>query len=394
MFKYAVSNIFTKNHIAGPTVKKLIDQGKVLNAKYDMSTIGQSVLAVNPDIVRAKKLHWDKHMSGITPHYAIKSFPDTEICKVFTNFDCASSNEMQKILDLGIESKKIIYANPVKRPSDIKYAASKNINVTTADSIEECKKILSIHPNCKIVLRIAADDKNASNVSFSAKFGIPNIHEGKIIVDELIKINKYALYGFSFHVGSGQENPLAYVDAVKKIDEYMEYIKSKYQDTYGSIRMIDIGGGFTPESDLEKIKSSLKHFLDKYKNLEWISEPGRYFSADSSDLYCPIISKRVRSGKTFYTLPNSIYHSFSCLVFDAIKPNKIEWIIPNSVNELVTGAISGETCDGNDIIYDGQIPNNLNEGDIMIFPKFGAYTQASGCPFNGFPLPTVEYITK
>jgi len=56
---------------------------------------------------------------------------------------------MALVQDLGISPENIIYTNPCKQASQIKYAAKTGINIMTCDSDIELKKIARNHPNAK-----------------------------------------------------------------------------------------------------------------------------------------------------------------------------------------------------------------------------------------------------
>lgn len=56
---------------------------------------------------------------------------------------------MALVQDLGISPENIIYTNPCKQASQIKYAAKAGINVMTCDNDTELKKIARNHPNAK-----------------------------------------------------------------------------------------------------------------------------------------------------------------------------------------------------------------------------------------------------
>lgn len=57
--------------------------------------------------------------------------------------------EMALIQDLGISSKNIIFTNPCKQASQIKYAAKIGVNILSCDSELELKKIARNNPNAK-----------------------------------------------------------------------------------------------------------------------------------------------------------------------------------------------------------------------------------------------------
>lgn len=57
--------------------------------------------------------------------------------------------EIKKVLDLGVSPSRIIFANPAKMTSHIKYAMSQCVDLTTFDNELELYKIKSIHSSCK-----------------------------------------------------------------------------------------------------------------------------------------------------------------------------------------------------------------------------------------------------
>lgn len=65
------------------------------------------------------------------------------------SFDCASMGEMMKILSLGVSPDRIIFANPTKFPSHIKYAAKIGVSKMTFDSEDELYKIKDIFPSAE-----------------------------------------------------------------------------------------------------------------------------------------------------------------------------------------------------------------------------------------------------
>jgi len=53
--------------------------------------------------------------------------------------------EIEAVLALGVEPERIIFAHPVKAPSQIRWAASAGINLTTFDTEAELGKIAQYH---------------------------------------------------------------------------------------------------------------------------------------------------------------------------------------------------------------------------------------------------------
>ena len=76
-------------------------------------------------------------------------------------FDCASKGEIQTILNLGVPANRIIFANPCKQASHVKYAAANNVSMMTFDNEQELHKIKSICPDAQLVIRIRVDDSKS-----------------------------------------------------------------------------------------------------------------------------------------------------------------------------------------------------------------------------------------
>ena len=356
-----------------------------------LSFTGQSICVINPNLVDDLLKKWEREMSGILPFYAVKALPDDRIIKKMKYFDCASAQEFKQVISLGADPKNIIYANTAKRPADIVEAKKCGIKLMTLDSIFEADKIMSLYPECGLVLRLAVSDKGAQFTTFAHKFGSTSVENSKKIIDKYFKKIK----GFSFHVGCGQTNKNAWSDAMEMVDELFSYVLEKYPMYYDNITFIDIGGGYSTDSNslpLTTIRCSLDFWKEKYFDKVWIAEPGRFFCADTMTLLCPIISKNMRHGKQYYVIGNSIHHTFSCIIFDLHKPKQLseeDWGI-----DVVEGVIVGETCDGVDVLYNGLVGKDLEIGDVLVFEKIGAYSNASANHFNGFEPPKVVYFNR
>lgn len=87
-----------------------------------------------------------------------------------TGFDCASKAEIQQTLSLGVDPSRLIYANPCKQASFIRYAAQHGVKKMTFDNVEELEKIKRFFPEAELVLRILTDDSK-SLCKLGLKFG-------------------------------------------------------------------------------------------------------------------------------------------------------------------------------------------------------------------------------
>ena len=56
---------------------------------------------------------------------------------------------MKKILELGVDPSRVIFANPTKLPSHINYAKLTGISSMTFDNEPELQKIQKLYPKAK-----------------------------------------------------------------------------------------------------------------------------------------------------------------------------------------------------------------------------------------------------
>jgi diaminopimelate decarboxylase len=347
---------------------------------------------------------WTSLLPNVKPYYAIKCNPNPLMLEALSQlgcyFDCASEDEIQTVLDITSDPSRILFANPCKVPSHIRFAQQNNVNIMTFDCAEELHKIKLYHPTSKLILRLAVDDSK-SVCKFNAKFGC---HENE--VESLVKLAKTLqldLVGFSFHVGSGCSSAQVYYEAIWSCRKATNVATRNGM----KISIIDLGGGFPGkqkavgfEDIADRINAGLHDFFqEELANdlIEIIAEPGRYFAEKTHTLVVNVIGKKeieVKGKKTFtYTLNDGIYGSFSCIYFDHSKPNLVplnrRWDEP-----LYKSTVFGPTCDSMDKIGEDVLLPELFIGDWVYVKNFGAYTVASSSSFNGFKTKTFKYIFR
>lgn len=104
------------------------------------------------DIVN-KHTIWKTAMPRVQPYYAVKCNDSLTVLEVLaalgTGFDCASKGEINKILGIGVDPSRIIYANPAKPASHIRHANATGVNVMTFDNEVELHKIKQLFPDAR-----------------------------------------------------------------------------------------------------------------------------------------------------------------------------------------------------------------------------------------------------
>lgn len=307
------------------------------------------------------------------------------MAKLGTGFDCASEAEIKLVLSLGVEASRIIYAQPCKTKSYIRYAATQGVKLMTFDNADELYKIQAIFPDAELVLRIMTDD-SASLCRLSAKFGASPDNTEKLL--SLAKALALNVVGVSFHVGSSASDPGSFVKAVRDARNVFDQATAEGFE----LKLLDVGGGFE-DATFELFASVLKAALEDYipPHVRIIGEPGRYYVANAFTLAANIIARRDvwddLTGEQAYMLylNDGAYGNFSNIIFDHQHPTARVLQSAAGTPKPTIYSIWGPTCDGIDMITERcNLPGVLDVGDWLSFENMGAYTKCSATRFNGF----------
>lgn len=307
------------------------------------------------------------------------------MARMGTGFDCASKFEIERVLSLGVDPSRIIYAQPCKTKSYIRYARDNDVKQMTFDNADELYKTKKIFPEAELYLRILTDD-SASLCRLSAKFGASLDKAEELL--SLARDLGLNVVGVSFHVGSGAGDPASFAQAVadaRKVFDQAAALGFR-------LKTLDVGGGFEDET-FETFSSTLSEALDDHfpSNVRIIGEPGRYYVANAFTLATNVIARRDVpddvTGEQSYMLylNDGVYGNFSNIIFDHQHPTG-QILSTNCENATPTEySIWGPTCDGIDLITDRCVlPGVLDVGDWLYFENMGAYTKCSATRFNGF----------
>lgn len=364
---------------------------------------GTPVVVVDHRILRRNYADFKKHLPQVQAYYAVKANPDPAIVrtlyKIGASFDVASLPEFMLVHDnikhLRPKAQqdfiwdKIIYANPTK-PKDTLVALDQYKPLVTFDNLNELKKIKQFAPHAGVILRLRVPN-TGSMVELSSKFGC----DPGEAVDLVLAAFGLGLVveGLSFHVGSQCTNFENFVQALNMAAAVMNEARGRGYE----IKILDIGGGFPAryhqhvqpiEALARKINPEIKRLFPK--EIQIIAEPGRFIVATAVKSVAQIVGKARRDGKTCYYINDSVYHTFSGIVFDhcqyhvkAFRKGKTEIC-----------AVFGQTCDGLDTISLSEELPDLEIDDLVYAENIGAYSNASATWFNGFPPAKVVHINE
>lgn len=164
---------------------------------------------------------------------------------------------------------EIIYANPCKAASHIRYAVQHGVRLMTFDNVAEVEKCARVqkmlaanHKNAaaaaagagvaaagvappqqqqqqqiQLILRIVTDDRGAQ-CRLSSKFGAPP-HQWRALLAAAAQ-HQIPVVGVSFHVGSGCRDASRYEAALQDARKVFDMAKREFDM---DLHVLDIGGG-------------------------------------------------------------------------------------------------------------------------------------------------------
>jgi ornithine decarboxylase len=401
-----------RSHGEGRGSSALVDAARrpVTNMSRDMTarqlqTLAQQhgtpLVLIDHDVLRGNYASFKKHLPKVQAYFAVKANAEPAIVRTFyqagASFDVASLPEFmlvyENIKHLPAKAQqdfiwdKIIYANPTK-PKATLQALDQYKPLVTYDNAEEIRKIKAYAPHAGVVLRLRVPN-TGSQCELSSKFGC----DPGEAVDLILAAFKTGLVveGLSFHVGSQCTNFENFVQALNVAAAVMKEAKSRGHE----IKILDIGGGFPAAYDrhvrpFSELARKINAEIDRLfaPDIQIIAEPGRFLVATAATSVASVIGKAVRDGKPCYFIDDSVYHTFSGIIFDHCQYHlKAFKRGPKRIS-----AVFGQTCDGLDIISQSEELPDLEIDDLVYAENIGAYSNASATWFNGFPPAKVVHV--
>ena len=364
---------------------------------------GTPVVVIDHDLIRRNYAAFKKHLPKVQAYYAVKANPAPEIVRTLyragASFDVASLPEFmlvhENIQSLPAKERqdfiwdKIVYANPIK-PKETLLELDQYKPLVTFDNWAELAKIKRYAPHAGLALRLRVPN-TGSMVELSSKFGC-DPGEAVDLIQEAFRTG-LVVEALSFHVGSQCTNFQNFVQALNISAAVMREAKARGHE----IKILDIGGGFPVPYDrhvkpfsalARKINAEIARLFPA--DIQILAEPGRFLVATAVTSVARIIGKAVRDGKTCYYIDDSVYHTFSGIIFDHCQYHLKAF--KKGPTEIC--AAFGQTCDGLDTISHAEELPYLEIEDLVYAENIGAYSSASATWFNGFPPAQLVHINQ
>ncbi len=197
------------------------------------------------------------------------------------------------------------------------------------------------------------------------------------MTDELVK----SLEGLHFHTLCEQD-----ADA---LEITMKAVEEKFGDVLAGMKWLNMGGGhhITREGyDLSRLEKIIVSAQKKW-NVTVYLEPGEAVALNAGYLVSRVLdvvkNKDMRIGildvSAACHMPDVIEMPYTPPLYNAKEGKRGGY----------TYRLAGPTCLAGDVIGDYSFPEELQEGDILLFGDMAIYTTCKNNTFNGMPLPNI-----
>ncbi|AGF49404.1 diaminopimelate decarboxylase [Candidatus Kinetoplastidibacterium galati] len=343
---------------------------------------------------------WDSYYQAIKNRnclvcYGMKANSNLAVLKEFSKlgsgFDIVSGGELERVLAIKADPKKVVFSGVGKQSWEIEKAIKAGIKCFNVESEAELHNISRIAKHFGLVapisLRVNPDVDANTHPYISTglkenKFGI-SINTAFDCYQVASKLPNIDIVGIDCHIGSQLTEIKPFIDSLEKIILLINKI-----NTYGiQIKHIDIGGGIgiqykeesciSPKELIDKVFDKLED--NNLEHLQVILEPGRSLIGNAGILVTKVQYLKESEDRNF-------------AIVDAAMNDLIRPALYHSYHEIVTVVernvakkeydVVGPICESSDWLAKNRLLNELQEGELLAIESIGAYCMTMASNYN------------
>ncbi len=328
--------------------------------------------------------------------YSVKANSNLAVLRALVGkgagLDIVSGGELFRAKKAKCQGKKIVYAGVGKTPEEIREAIRARILLFNVESMPELEQINAIAKKMRkkvnVSLRINPNvdphtHEYITTGKAETKFGI-DFEKAREIFKDARRFTNALVSGVHVHIGSQIENGDPFVEAFRKILEFIDELQADGI----KIRFLNLGGGLgaiysdeNPQTAEEFAGKILPLF--KRRKFQLIFEPGRFIAANSGILATKVLYVKETDVKKFAIVDAGMN--------DFIRPafyNAFHHIWPVVKNEKAPQWIYdvvGPICESGDFFAKDREILAVKPGDYLAIMTTGAYGFTMASNYNSRP---------
>lgn len=316
-----------------------------------------------------------------------------EFARLGAGFDIVSGGELQRVLAVGGDPKRVVFSGVGKQAWEIRLALTSGVKSFNVESEAELRHISAIAHDMGVVapisIRVNPDVDAHTHPYISTglkdnKFGIA-IETVQDVYRLASTLPGLDVMGVDCHIGSQLTDISPYLDA---LDKLIGLIK-RLQGDGVNIRHLDIGGGlgirYTNETPLSP-RDLIDQVFDRLAasglgDLELLMEPGRSLVGNAGVLLTTVQYLKHAETRNFAIVDAAMN--------DLLRPALYEaWhgVVPvasceQSKADVLTYDIVGPVCESADWLA-RERALAISQGDVLAIESAGAYSMVMSGTYN------------
>lgn len=323
------------------------------------------------------------------------------LVKAGAGFDVVSGGELEKVLRVGANPKRIVYASVGKTEAEIRAALKAGIlffNVESAQELEQIERVAKrLKRRQRVSLRLNPEVDPDTHPFIAtghktSKFGM-DLKTVQALLSRARSFPHLLLEGLHIHIGSQILKAGPFKEAVVKALQLVDWAW-----TQGiPIRYLNIGGGLgivyhreNPQTAAQYARAIIRPL--KRARVKVILEPGRFIVGNSGILLTRVLYLKQSRSKRFAVVDAGMN--------DLIRPSlygAYHEIVPAAQNRRRQGRrvrydVVGPVCESGDFFAKDRPLPPLNPGDLLAILGAGAYGFTMASNYNSRPRPAEALV--
>ena len=339
-------------------------------------------------------------------HFAVKASAEPSILKTLiargAGFEIATYSELRLLTECGLPRNevgaRVNFGQTQKERSDIRKALADGVRNFATDNVhdiriiaEEAFKLHMDKQSIRLQVRLFNSDSDTSGAgysqSFNRRYGVDN--EQAMQLARNISERGMTLCGFTFHPGSGSDNPHLWDYGVRNAAILTRRVKEELGIT---ITELNLSGGFDPARPIAHYSTHILPLIDKVYAEERAvlpgridTEPGRWLVANAEVLIGKVSNIKInKDGTRIVTMTTGVSENgtltdlgldFDFFILEDGKARKL-------VKQVhIKGNLHGRACADFDMMAEGTpIPDELHPDNpiaddvFVVIHGAGAYS--------------------
>ena len=342
----------------------------------------------------------NKH-KGYIVHYAVKANANKKVLNLISQMgmgaDCVSGGEIQRCLECGFPSEKIVYAGVGKADWEINLGLDNDIFCFNVESEEELEIINELAQKrgkiASVCLRInpeigAHTHANITTGLAENKFGIA-LRYVPSIISAAMEMTHTNLIGLHFHIGSQIMEMQDFQALCARINDIQDDLEKRGV----KVENINVGGGLGidyndpeghPIPDFQSYFNTFAKHLKLRKGQKVHFELGRSVVGQMGSLITRTLYVKQGKSRQFAIVDAGM----SDLLRPALYQAHHRIVNLSNTDDLQSYDVVGPICESSDVFAKEVSLPTVHRGDFLAIRSAGAYGESMASQYNCRKLPT------